>query len=618
MSNVIPYFVLAVVALGFFAICYAVFNRNDSESQAKDEHHDSSVTKFDGEHHREKSVNESRVGDVTVTHEGGTNVYTASVLENNEEYNASESMVTDEDTSYNRRDGNQLHVEDSETGYSLALGHHAGETETKSSQVDLKGQEPIQDTSVSAESILHETAPENSGSLENTEYNSTEPGMDETIVMPAVSDVGLSNGEHHATPLMDKTIVLDAVTDELRNRANSVEDTIAMGESVEALEADEAENIEATQMIGGVDEIKTAEGPSVLDETRLFDASEIEAQLAAASMVEEEVPTGQWAKAAHEDKCIELAIAPFVHAFGVLHGDTQHYVESITRDALTALNITKLAEVNALLDNIVIQEALMSMQKAYAATNTEWMKSAALGAFLDVVQSPKSSTPYLVAFDALRVLPHLTLGHFQVMALTLLLQYSRNSNNYGLIHFQHYVEKYIAPFISDLPQNNSFYRQLDYLRCTQEEREPITLAQVLSNSYPFVFNYRGFSKEELFRATDGHGVDPRYVVRSLNSNLYKLALVDESLAPRFFRQTRISDSMVQRDLIALMKSKPTAFRGQEARDIMDDISPVLLDLADVFDHTPMSKISLTLLGLYLGRAHVKATIGEEFDLSHWF
>lgn len=618
MSNVIPYFVLAVVALGFFAICYAVFNRNDSESQAKDEHHDSSVTKFDGEHHREKSVNESRVGDVTVTHEGGTNVYTASVLENNEEYNASESMVTDEDTSYNRRDGNQLHVEDSETGYSLALGHHAGETETKSSQVDLKEQEPIQDTSVSAESILHETAPENSGSLENTEYNSTEPGMDETIVMPAVSDVGLSNGEHHATPLMDKTIVLDAVTDELRNRANSVEDTIAMGESVEALEADEAENIEATQMIGGVDEIKTAEGPSVLDETRLFDASEIEAQLAAASMVEEEVPTGQWAKAAHEDKCIELAIAPFVHAFGVLHGDTQHYVESITRDALTALNITKLAEVNALLDNIVIQEALMSMQKAYAATNTKWMKSAALGAFLDVVQSPKSSTPYLVAFDALRVLPHLTLGHFQVMALTLLLQYSRNSNNYGLIHFQHYVEKYIEPFISDLPQNNSFYRQLDYLRCTQEEREPITLAQVLSNSYPFVFNYRGFSKEELFRATDGHGVDPRYVVRSLNSNLYKLALVDESLAPRFFRQTRISDSMVQRDLIALMKSKPTAFRGQEARDIMDDISPVLLDLADVFDHTPMSKISLTLLGLYLGRAHVKATIGEEFDLSHWF
>ena len=575
MSNVIPYFVLAVVALGFFAICYAVFSRSDGESQPKQKAHKSvNADNHIDEQQDTPTATESKHGDVTITHAGGTNVYTASIADSTEGQSGkvlhdkpAEALVNSTDTSFNRRDGKHTHVENASTSYSLALDDH------------------------------------------NDAVTSTES--------TAVSDIKHPNG-NQGTPLMDKTIVLDKVTDELRNRVSSVEDTIAMGESVEVLAADEAENMEVTQMIGGADDVQTADGPSVLDETRLFDASEIEAQLAAASLVDEEVPTGQWARAAHEDKCIELAIAPFVHAFGVLHGDTQYYVEDITRDALAALNITKLAEVNALLDNIVIQEALMSMQKAYAATNTEWMKSAALGAFLDVVQSPKSSTPYLVAFDALRVLPHLTLGHFQVMALTLLLQYSRNSNNYGLIHFQHYVEKYIEPFISDLPQNASFYRQLDYLRCTQEEREPITLAQVLSNSYPFVFNYRGFSKEELFRATDGRGVDPRYVVRSLNSNLYKLALVDESLAPRFFRQTRISDSMVQRDLLALMKSKPTAFRGQEARDIMDDISPVLLDLADVFDKTPMSKISLTLLGLYLGRAHVKATIGEEFDLSHWF
>ena len=625
MSNVIPYFVLAVVALGFFAICYAVFSRSDGESQPKKKAHKSvNADNHIDEQQDTPTATESKHGDVTITHAGGTNVYTASIADSTEGQSgkvlhdksvevlhdkssevlpsdSAETLVDSTDTSFNRRDGKHTHVENASTSYSLALDdHNDAVASTESAANNVQGE------------VLHDES-----AVVKNENVVTPAVSDETIVMTAVSDIKSSNGDA-VTPLMDKTIVLDKVTDELRNRVSSVEDTIAMGESVEVLAADEAENMEVTQMIGGADDVQTADGPSVLDETRLFDASEIEAQLAAASLVDEEVPTGQWARAAHEDKCIELAIAPFVHAFGVLHGDTQYYVEDITRDALAALNITKLAEVNALLDNIVIQEALMSMQKAYAATNTEWMKSAALGAFLDVVQSPKSSTPYLVAFDALRVLPHLTLGHFQVMALTLLLQYSRNSNNYGLIHFQHYVEKYIEPFISDLPQNASFYRQLDYLRCTQEEREPITLAQVLSNSYPFVFNYRGFSKEELFRATDGRGVDPRYVVRSLNSNLYKLALVDESLAPRFFRQTRISDSMVQRDLLALMKSKPTAFRGQEARDIMDDISPVLLDLADVFDKTPMSKISLTLLGLYLGRAHVKATIGEEFDLSHWF
>ena len=627
MSNVIPYFVLAVVALGFFAICYAVFSRGDGESQPKQKAQNS-VNKDNhvDEQHDTPTGTESKHGDVTITHAGGTHVYTASIADSTENQsdegaatNGPADVVVDSgDTSFNRRDGKNTHVENTSTGYSLALGDLSDAvTSTESNrESDIEEKSTSQSLTTELNSAKGEVLHDEPAVVEDDKVV-TPSVTDETIVMTALSDIKHSN-DNHATPLMDKTIVLDKVTDELRNRSSSVEDTIAMGESVEVLAADEVENMEVTQMIGGADEVQTAEGPSVLDETRLFDASEIEEQLAAASLVDEEVPTGQWAKAAHEDKCIELAIAPFVHSFGVLHGDTQYYVEDITRDALAALNITKLAEVNALLDNIVIQEALMSMQKAYAATNTEWMKSAALGAFLDVVQSPKSSTPYLVAFDALRILPHLTLGHFQVMALTLLLQYSRNSNNYGLIHFQHYVEKYIEPFISDLPQNQSFYRQLDYLRCTQEEREPITLAQVLSNSYPLVFNYRGFSKEELFRATDGRGVDPRYVVRSLNSNLYKLALVDESLAPRFFRQTRISDAMVQRDLLALMKSKPTAFRGQEARDIMDDISPVLLDLADVFDKTPMSKISLTLLGLYLGRAHVKATIGEEFDLSHWF
>ena len=624
MSNVIPYFVLAVVALGFFAICYAVFSRGDGESQSKPKTHRNSHVDNNIEAKNDSpTATESKRGDVTITHAGGTNVYTASIVDSTEgqsgevlqnkstevlDDESAEILVDSTDSSFNRRDGKNTHVENTSNGYSLALGDHNDAVTSTESNTSESSNSQSTKTEPAADDTNGEVLHDESTVGEN-EKVATPSVSDETIVMSAVSDIKHSNG-NQGTPLMDKTIVLDKVTDELRNRPISVEDTIAMGESVEVLAADEVENMEVTQMIGGADEVQTAEGPSVLDETRLFDASEIEAQLAAASLVDEEVPTGQWAKAAHEDRCIELAIAPFVHSFGVLHGDTQYYVEAITRDALAALNITKLAEVNALLDNIVIQEALMSMQKAYAATNTEWMKSAALGAFLDVVQSPKSSTPYLVAFDALRILPHLTLGHFQVMALTLLLQYSRNSNNYGLIHFQHYVEKYIEPFISDLPQNHSFYRQLDYLRCTQEEREPITLAQVLSNSYPLVFNYRGFSKEELFRATDGRGVDPRYVVRSLNSNLYKLALVDESLAPRFFRQTRISDSMVQRDLLALMKSKPTAFRGQEARDIMDDISPVLLDLADVFDKTPMSKISLTLLGLYLGRAHVKATIGE--------
>ena len=290
----------------------------------------------------------------------------------------------------------------------------------------------------------------------------------------------------------------------------------------------------------------------------------------------------------------------------------------ITKTALDRLGITASGELHALLENIVVQEALLCMQKAYATTPTVWMKETAIEAFMDVVQEPKSSTPYLVAFDALRILPHLQLGHFQIMALALLLQYSRNSNNYSLEHLQHYVDKYIEPFLSDLPREESMYRQLDYLRCSIQEPERNTFWDIMVHSYPFVFAYAGFDKDELTRALRGHALDGRYIVKSVNSPLLKLAVVDEGLAPRYFHMAHLDNPEIQQHILALATGKPVDFNATERKQVLEYISPVLPKVADMYDSMPLSHSSLTLLGLYLGRAHVKVTIGEEFDLSPWF
>lgn len=314
---------------------------------------------------------------------------------------------------------------------------------------------------------------------------------------------------------------------------------------------------------------------------------------------------------------VDWAVHHFMQSFGMLGDSAKEGVRAITADALQRLGITGEAEVKALLENIVVQEALMCMQKAYVATPTPWMYETAIEAFGDVVQQPKSSTLYLLAFDALRSLPHLHLGHFQVMALALLLQYSRNSNNYSMDNLRHYVEKYIEPFVSDVPRDESMHRQLEYLHCSAQATDRVSLAAIFSNSYPLIFKYRGFTRDELSMALDGERLDERFIARSINSSMYKLTLVDEGLAQRFFRLAHISDGDIQQRLLALAKSKPTAFTGRESLEIMERISPVLVNLAEVYDTTPISKMTLTLLGLYLGRAHVKVTIGEEFDLSPW-
>ncbi|MFC2633722.1 MAG: hypothetical protein ACFNZN_08720, partial [Veillonella parvula] len=133
MSNLIPYFVLAVVALGFFAVCYAVFSGGDGESKAKEKSYKNISNKNNlKEHHDVIFATESQEGNVTITHTSGTNVYTASIPDTvetvvGEEREPAEPLVDPIDTSYNRRStlkSKSSHVSEGE--YELALGSDNG------------------------------------------------------------------------------------------------------------------------------------------------------------------------------------------------------------------------------------------------------------------------------------------------------------------------------------------------------------------------------------------------------------------------------------------------------------------------------------------------------------
>lgn len=572
MEAFIPYLVIAGVVIVFFGLCYALFNKPDK----KQEHEP--VAPKQTEHHSIKDY--------------GSTYY---------------SNVNRDDASESKQTFRVI-----EDGVDVTAKH----APVQGAEQDKASDAEVVENTANSEMENTQAIPKVAKKIEHTAVIPAVRNIEETQFVGNVSDMAKAHDTNHtASSDMEATQLIGAVTGAAAASAGVV--GAASMASAAGAGSVSAQAAAVPGAVGAVANSADNNNLSVLEETRLINVDEINKALAEDDGKPKQT-VSPWTQEAQEQEMVDLAIKPFIQSFGLVGESTKANVESITREALAALQITKISEVRYLLENIVVQEAIMCMQKAYAANPTDSMRAVALEAFFDVVQQPKSSTPYLVAFDALRVLPHMTLGHFQIMALSLLLQYSRNSNNYTLSNFQHYVEKYIEPFISDVPHDSSFFRQLDYLRCTIQERESITLAQLLGNSYPFVFNFRGFSREELEYITGRDGIDPNYIVKSMNSSLYKLAMVDDSMAPRFFRQAHITDASMQRDLLALMRSKPTSFSGAEARNIMDDISPVLLDLADLFDNGPMSAMSLTLLGLYLGRAHVKATIGEEFDLSRWF
>lgn len=314
---------------------------------------------------------------------------------------------------------------------------------------------------------------------------------------------------------------------------------------------------------------------------------------------------------------VDKAVAQYAAAFGILNPKSETTAKYITEYVFSQLGTESEEEIASLLENIAVQDALLQVQKAYVTNPTEWLRDMLVDTFRDVVKRPQSSTWYLVAVDALKCLVNMQKGHLQALALALIMQYSKNSNNYSLENFQHYVEKYLEPLLIELPTGEDMYKQLEYLRCASSAGE-VRFEQILRNSYPLVFDYRGFTMEELEYVMQNAPVRTSITVPSLNSNLLKLSAVDEYMLPNLFQRAGITDQNTQQALTGLAFSRAFDWDNTSFEDVLEQISPVLLSLCQTYNRIPLCRLNLTLLGLYLGRSMVKATIHEDFDISPWF
>ena len=90
------------------------------------------------------------------------------------------------------------------------------------------------------------------------------------------------------------------------------------------------------------------------------------------------------------------------------------------------------------------------------------------------------------------------------------------------------------------------------------------------------------------------------------------------MAKAFFNRIHIQDRRMQQRLLQAVKSRPVDFSGEAALNIMENISPVLADLSDLWDSSQLRVSTLSLLGLYLAHGYIHSVTGEEVDLSRWF
>ncbi len=376
-----------------------------------------------------------------------------------------------------------------------------------------------------------------------------------------------------------------------------------------------SENIEETKVISR-DEL-TAEAVAIRKGDTAIVAIPATTDTAAEESAAEAVSAEVTDMLDDADSLLRRQVRHFLTRYATVTPDLAEDARRVTERAFDKLDMLSEEELIDSLSHIMVQEALVNMQRIYVMMPDDTVMEMVTDAFVQVALGERNETMTLLAYDALAAMTHLDHGHFRVLSLLLLFHYFRHTNTVSTAAFRRYAEKYVRPLIQDLPVEFSVFQQLEYLRCTTLRGKNSPFGEVLRDSYPYFFAYRGFTMEELHRALGEVSLGAEFVVRSVYDGYYKLAVVDGSELPPFFTRAGIQDETLQQALRQLMQSRPAEYNPEEFGKIVHTLSPAMAQLAESWDGSMMRRAVPTLLGMYIGRLYVKEVVGEEFDLSRW-
>lgn len=403
----------------------------------------------------------------------------------------------------------------------------------------------------------------------------TAEAVEETAVRPAV------------LPVREKT-----VSGEAPAKAEPVKEKVP--EETRELEIEETKIFEKEEVTGAL------ERPAAVKSSGRF-ALEAEPEI----LGDEESP----------EHLEEYFVRHFLNQYGAVSRTVAQDTRTVTHHLIRRICEAAGAEAPDVLMHLMVQEALQNAQRAYAMLPNETVLGMLGNVFLDVATGNKTDTRTILACDALKAMPRMEMGQFRALALLLLFHYSRNTDNVDAASLKAYADKYVEPLFRQLPDEYSGYQQLEYLHCISLQNKDAAFGQVLRDSYPLIFAFRGCMKTELegIRAEWAEGA----IVPSLFNSYYKVAAVDESALPDFFEKYGIEDPKEQTLLNALLHSRPVPYDRKETEKILERISPALSGLQETWDNSLLRRSSLTLMGMYIAQIYIREVIGEEFDLAHW-
>jgi hypothetical protein len=251
-----------------------------------------------------------------------------------------------------------------------------------------------------------------------------------------------------------------------------------------------------------------------------------------------------------------------------------------------------------------VQRSVFLAQREYACNGDKVLGDVLVDMLSGRIDATERSIQQLSLSEALRTAPKLSSNHLATLSVLLILTQTRFGPK-SVQDFHSLLRQYLLPVCSGLHLTNSDLMYIQYTGCLSTSGNFSTsIGQAQQKFHPGIFT-NGFPTEfipENFRDSDL--IMPCF----RDPEKLQVAVINEQLLP----EDTLSPEN-RKELIRLMKIGLMGPAQIEAE--IASIDPALSDLLHLWNSTDLKGSTLTTVGVTLGHANLRRTLGSDFAAS---
>jgi len=259
-----------------------------------------------------------------------------------------------------------------------------------------------------------------------------------------------------------------------------------------------------------------------------------------------------------------------------------------------------------------VQSSILEAQSSFAVSGDETLGQVLVDLLTDRTAVTERNIKQLSLHEAIYVSKKLTAEHFKALSLLFLVTRTRSSEPLNPGNLYAWLCNSISPFSDSLRVSDSDVSHLAATGCLWIGITSLSIPEYLLRAYPGLYA-PGFNRDDcpedlIAEIESAPSVRPRFTTHLRDPELVQVNAIDEA---GFVELTE----NLSEGAIAFLRTRFGAVkRPDEVAEELGAFDRRLGVAVDKWQSSSLSQATLSAVGIAIGHANVRRTLGEEFDV----